>query len=800
MRLFSDANVKKNVMKNCLAILLFTALYTPLSLSQKPFSIDASGYLPDSTVKRLINQRGYNLIGLFGKAKDSNAVRYAKFMREGKVGTMDEYGNDVIMNKYDHLNDELSPSLILVDIFDTLQNKKKYGLQDSKGQLVLPVIYDHIDLLLSENGYTKIELNHNYGLIDPRGKIIVEPKYNEISYFSNGYARIRINKKEGYVDLNGNEIIPPKYDYVEAPVGGVSIFKILDRNDKEIYGLADTSGHELLFPEYDDMGVDYLEGYFGHDVDYAYNGFIKVHKGDKVGIIGNKGNIIIQAVFDNIRLMDGNLFEVTNITGENRDFTSGVYNSSGKNIIPVKYDNIASAVYMKGLITYIGGKHGLYNYEGKKILDDVYEDIDFINDSLIELKKDGKVGVCRIDGEMIIPVKYDYINSGNKFSGFLIAKQNNKYGLFSDKGALLAPAVYDDIDIPFFKEIIPEDRLIKVKTGNKYGLLNNSGKVVIPIANNYIHSFRDGTIICSQDDSVRLYDIKANYKQTLPFQDISLFNKKLNRYKLKNKWGLYYKESGKIAAPAIYTEIKDFNYNYAIVRVGYKRGMVNGLGTEIASPIYDDIAFLNTDLMHVKTQKKHGVINTSNGSLTIDTIYDEIKPIYTHSENYKEMLIQVKKGNKIGVSDTAGKMILPVEYDFISDFSYQHAIVAKDKKLGLIDMNARITIPVNYQDLDFLQEGMLVYKEDDYKGVIRTDGKLISPAIYTNVDVFSKKLIKVGVENRFGLIDITGKTISGIDFNVIWIDSSRRLDWADCYKDDLKGNIDFYGNVYLQKR
>lgn len=89
-------------------------------------------------------------------------------------------------------------------------SRSKYkGLLNYKGEIILPNIYDEIHLFVYNR--LLIEKNGKFGVIDTDGKVLAEPKYDQIVdawEYTIGFA---LNGKVGFMDINCNIIIEPKY-------------------------------------------------------------------------------------------------------------------------------------------------------------------------------------------------------------------------------------------------------------------------------------------------------------------------------------------------------------------------------------------------------------------------------------------------------------------------------------------------------------------------------------------------------------------------------------------------------------
>ncbi len=82
-------------------------------------------------------------------------------------------------------------------------------------------------------------------------------------------------------------------------------------------------------------------------------------------------------------------------------------------------------------------KHLLYDYKNNKIINDAYEDYEFIDGEHIIVKKNNLYGIIKVKGKEIIKPIYEEIglHSNEHISGYnmtsIIAKKNNLYGIIS---------------------------------------------------------------------------------------------------------------------------------------------------------------------------------------------------------------------------------------------------------------------------------------------------------------------------------------------------------------------------------
>ena len=106
-------------------------------------------------------------------------------------------------------------------------------------------------------------------------------------------------------------------------------------------------------------------------------------------------------------------------------------------------------------------KYSVLRKDGKLIADFIYDEIDgilFGDYEFISVWINGKAGLIDLDGNVIIPPKYEnpiFIKNNTA-----IVKQNNKYGIIDIKDNILIPIIYDNVEIlsPNQAKVVLEDR------------------------------------------------------------------------------------------------------------------------------------------------------------------------------------------------------------------------------------------------------------------------------------------------------------------------------------------------------
>jgi hypothetical protein len=266
-----------------------------------------------------------------------------------------------IASRYDQIFD-------LEKGFAAVQKGKKYGLIDSTGKEVVPLIYEILRWRPDVPGYLVGSPDSGVGLIDLRGNILVAPAYHEIHSFQNNLAVVRTNPRDyfgkyGFINRRGKAVIPLTYDLVHDFEEGMAIFM-----DKQ-WGAIDTTGKIVIPPIYT-MLYGYREGMF-----WAY-------MDGKHGFLDHAGKVVVPFVYDMAGLYHEGLAKVR------KGRLWGLVDKKGVERIPVIYDMVGDK--SEGLISVdLKGKFGFVNDKNQTVIPFVYDDASAFENGIARVRKDG---------------------------------------------------------------------------------------------------------------------------------------------------------------------------------------------------------------------------------------------------------------------------------------------------------------------------------------------------------------------------------------------------------------------------
>ena len=350
----------------------------------------------------------------------------------------------------------------------------------------------------------------------------------------------------------------------------------------------------------------------------------------------------------------------------------GVVDTNNTVIVPIAYQRCIAITNnyfkVKTIRDNAAENYGLYDCQGKQILQSRFNWIDYIGDDLFILKKDdGKSALYNADcGRYMFSEKgLDDIQTYNNHTLFRLLK-DNKYALANLDGTILTPFKYDYMDFS-------HKDYIKVKVGESIGTLSYNGK---EIYDNEV-TLCDGYVATSFFSK---WNVTHNGKECLPriYDAIELLADDWIKVSQTDLWGIY-DLNGKFLLPIAYASITLYKEQGYIVVSQRKEGnffqkvySILNMNLEIVLPITytDPIKPISKEYALVGSST-FGILAISSNQMIIPISYSEIKLLTNN------LFIVAKKENrywgnplvKYGLYDKAGKRLLPCEYDEIKPFT-----------------------------------------------------------------------------------------------------------------------------------
>lgn len=337
-----------------------------------------------------------------------NGHDYIALRLNDKWGFADITGKDITQYKYEQIYSY--DDTVFVAKYDGF-----YGVSDYQQNIIIPFKYDKIHYKWNEEcPVTIVQAGDFYGLYNSKNKQVLDCEYDE--FFTNPSGYLTISKGEsrdykstrkGLVEAETGKIMIP-FDYVDMGdyCEGLVSAEQLDGN----CGYLDINGNVVIPFIYRQAG-NFSEGlaavYIKSGEFMNTVGWGRVEK-LKCGYIDKKGNVVIPFKFQQCPSVNMSEFhDGLAVQGySNKNIFAQVFgyiNKQGEWAIPPKFDE--AQAFEKGIAQVVlQEKYGYINTKGEQIIPCNYDKYGgyFVNDSTIQMTKDGKECFFNLQGKPIV--------------------------------------------------------------------------------------------------------------------------------------------------------------------------------------------------------------------------------------------------------------------------------------------------------------------------------------------------------------------------------------------------------------
>lgn len=443
---------------------------------------------------------------------------------------------------------------------------------------------------ITSKDYFVVFQNNKWGVINSNGEIVIDPSYEEMITIPNSKNDVflcvyDVNYETGEYKtkvLNSkNQEILTQYEQIEAIANQDANHNMwYEENVLKVkkdgkYGLINLVGKQLTEVQYDEIKA--LE---------EIKGVLKVTKEGKTGIVDSEGKEILPM----------QSLEITNLGKESKDGfivknqegKYGIVNYANEIILEAKYDEIVKVYGNDMYVVKQAGKQVLVKKDGTEVLNSGYNEIKEIlknAENGIIYTKDGKYGVMKTTGEVIIAPDYEMLKEAK--SGLLMAKQNGKYGVIDLQKVSKVQPVY--ISIHYNEKA---DLYIAEKEDYTNDILDNTFVVrqtgiLIDIDD------EKGYLALKQGEDYKYYNFKFEEKKITEIQTANT----LFKSKKDGKYGFVDKD-GKVVVDYQYDDVTEQNqYGYAGIKKDGLWGAVDNKGNVVQEPTYNLEEYLKIDFI-----------------------------------------------------------------------------------------------------------------------------------------------------------------------------------------------------------
>lgn len=498
--------------------------------------------------------------------------------------------------------------------------------------------------------FTLYSLDEKVGIVDKKGKTLIEPEYTTI-YIPN-------QSKEVFFCFKGDE------------------YRVLDSKGKDIFTEFSSVSPITISDTSLEMEKQVLC--------YEENG--------KLGLVDFEGKKLSGAIYEKVE----SLKNKPGCILVKKDGMYGVVDSYGNTVVDIKYNSVKSDEFCSETEGYLktgyivtektksGIIYGYIDYNGEMLVEPKYESItralEYQNEEDIYLifMERGKKGVIK-NKKVIINSKYQAINYYDLSDVFIVNK-NGKYGFYDSEG--------DEILKPEFTAYSIAGDYISVKKDENTLLYDLHGNLVN--SNNYrsISETGNPSYFIAQDEQ-GYYSIIS--------KDTEIKNNYTNITYAFDNFFVFTTEEGFYGILDLYSGI-EVEAEYEFITV-----LENAKVLEARKGTTVDI--YSKDIEKVLTME-NGIVESVDKDYT--AIFSDTELEYINSEGkivpntevYKDYKLYSYKAEdgKWGYKDANGNVVVDCRYDLVTELNqYGFAGIYQEGKWGVIDASGKVVVVPSYE-------------------------------------------------------------------------------------------------------
>jgi|GEM_PF-5005085 len=654
-----------------------------------------------------------------------------------------------------------------------------YGYQSPDGRVKIKSLFSAA-YPFSKLGYAKVDINGREGVINKKGKYVIEPIYEKVGWsedtvklFAENLIGVKMNGNWGVNDLKGNEILSPRFEKIAPFMNGNAVvakkeddyllFGLINQNGKIMLPLAfqflqqDIVSKYLVAKKIDDSGEVYgiITNTGQEKIPFIYKEIKLVAPGcfaiknasDKWGIYNEEPELTYTHSLDSVgKIRNGQFvvkkdnhyaamdasgkltlpFQYKTLSFRGNDFEGEQFKSwqlrypDGEDAIKVFYDsvrNMAKNIY----VGYAARIPYLFNNSGKVLLTGQFDQVTPLTENFLLVQELGLFGMADTVGNMVIPISYASINAINK-DFLLVTHPTKAKDIFNYQGDNLTKGAYAEIEQQendWFKVTLPD--------GSKQ-FLDKQLKTISPKWD-FAGDVKNELVAVKTKGLFGVTDFNDNWRISPFIDSLHLVNEHyMLFYDNGSRGSVNY--SGVELFKTIEASLFPYGQNCTLLKKGKKWGMLNTYGTEILPPVYDSISIPTED--------------------SIVYVFNKGKKFYM------DLRYQIQpKGNEFD----------KLEYDPKHSEGYFRAKVYG--LWGFVDYLGRIRVYCQYDDVHYFSEGLAGFKLGGKWGFLNTRGKIVIQPVFEEINTFSGGKAIVKRDGKWGLINKTGAPIVSFDFDEI---------------------------------
>lgn len=491
------------------------------------------------------------------------------------------------------------------------------------------------------------------------------------------------------------------------------------------------------------------------------------------GVINTKGNKIIESKYIDVKIPNPEkavfICYEENSTKVLNDKNEEIFKEY-ENVEPLRLKNILSdLMYEKSALKYSkNGKYGIIDFNGKKLTNPIYEDIDTFQYKEGELlvKQNDKYGVINIKGKTLVEIRYDKIESDKHYetengymrSGYIVCNKTEngyRYGYINVDGQKTIETKYNDLYR--ILEINSDDIYIICAENGKYGLIRNGKLEIDNLYQSLIYSQSSDSIIALKGKKSGVISKNGDIIVPFDYDEIDIVGEIIYANKTDGS-------------------VKIFDINGKEMNINSNEAIVDVEGTNYK--------------IHIQTIQ----------GKTVYKIYKEKKPITQKEYTYIQYLFD----NYFIVSDLNGKLGI-IDDNENTKIQYNYSSIQQIENTKMIqavnDENVTEIYSSKISKISELQNAILennnryikLYNDSEIKYITKEEKEVNNTELFNENKIFAKKQ-----NNKWGFVDAKGNSV--VDYKYEKVTEINKYGFAGIKEKGKWGVIDSEGKILVEPK
>lgn len=160
--------------------------------------------------------------------------------------------------------------------------------------------------------------------------------------------------------------------------------------------------------------------------------------------------------------------------------------------------------------------------------------------------------------------------------------------------------------------------------------------------------------------------------------------------------------------------------------------------------------------------------------MSVDYIADThtvsiLRPDFDPGLYNSDGLAIAKKGNSYGIVNSAGIVVLPFDYDDISNYDNPSMFkVIDNHRCGIAGRNGTLVTDIIYNEIEYISAGEIYLSIGNAKGMCNIDGRIIIPVEYNDIAYSGNLIAMVKVGSKWTLLNCANGTFSDVFYDEVY--------------------------------